>query len=165
MAAQGRAHTTVAGVCLRCLADLLPGSGPEVFDDARRSTPHPPAHSTAFPPIPLQIDCYIDRASAWWGVSVKMGSTGGLALFLGAFSFITQGAWVAGVAGVGAPSLPVRCPSPPAGSPNHSKCPTHPCPLNPLTTEMGFPALTSFTTRLSLAGKLTGNGLPIGVGE
>ena len=30
---------------------------------------------------------------------------------------------------------------------------------------MGFPAMTSFTARLSLAGKLTGTGLPIGVGE
>ena len=78
--------------------------------------------SLLFNRAPFQsLDVFVDRASAWWGVSVVTASTGGLALLLGSFSFIMQ--------------------------------------------EAGFPPVTSFTPRYSLAGKLTGNGLPIGIGE
>ena len=54
-------------------------------------------------------------------MSVVVGSTGGLARMLGAFSFILQ--------------------------------------------EAGFPSISSFQPRFSLAGKLTGNGLPVAIGE
>ena len=67
-----------------------------------------------------QVDFYASKPSAWWGVSVKIGATGGVGALLGAFSFIMQ--------------------------------------------ELGFPSLSSFTPRFSIAGKLSGNGLPIAVG-
>ena len=67
-----------------------------------------------------QVDFYASKPSAWWGVSVKIGSTGGLGALLGAFNFIFQ--------------------------------------------ELGFPSLSSFTPRFSIAGKLSGNGLPVAVG-
>jgi hypothetical protein len=66
------------------------------------------------------VDFYASKAAGWWGVSVQIQGTGGVATLLGAFNFIAQ--------------------------------------------EVGLLSISSFQPRFSVAGKLSGNGLPVAIG-